>query len=81
MVMDVTNWDEEAYRNSILHERESQSQTVFRAIFAPSSLSNPNPEIVVTASSDGSLATYSLSSLLSSLVRFLFRLLPMSFLN
>ncbi|XP_057536876.1 THO complex subunit 6 [Amaranthus tricolor] len=67
MVMDVTNWDEEAYRNSILHERESQSQTVFRAIFAPSSLSNPNPEIVVTASSDGSLATYSLSSLLSSL--------------
>ncbi|KNA12336.1 hypothetical protein SOVF_126850 [Spinacia oleracea] len=66
MVMDVTNWDEDAYRNTILQERESQCRTVFRTIFAPSS-SNPNPDTVVAASSDGSVAAYSLSSILSTL--------------
>uniref|UniRef100_A0A803MRN2 PB1-like domain-containing protein n=1 Tax=Chenopodium quinoa TaxID=63459 RepID=A0A803MRN2_CHEQI len=66
MVMDATNWDEDAYRNTILHERETQCRTVFRAIFAPSN-PNPNPDIVVAASSDGSVAAYSLSSILSSI--------------
>lgn len=67
MVMDITNWDEDAYRNLILQERETQCRTVFRTIFAPSFNPNPNPDIVVAASSDGSIAAYSLSSILSSL--------------
>ncbi|KMS96849.1 hypothetical protein BVRB_8g199250 [Beta vulgaris subsp. vulgaris] len=68
MVMDVTNWDEDAYRNTILQERETHCRTVFRSIFAPSVNPNPNsnPDIVVAASSDGSVAAYSLSSILSS---------------
>lgn len=63
-MMDVTNWDEDAYRESIIQERESQCRTVFRAIFAPNP--NPSPEMIVAASSDGSVASYSLSSCLSS---------------
>ncbi|KAL2903677.1 THO complex subunit 6 [Bienertia sinuspersici] len=66
MVMDVTNWDEDEYRNTILHERGFQYRTIFRAIFAPSSNPNPSSDIVVSASSDGSVATYSLSTILSS---------------
>ncbi|GAB2291849.1 hypothetical protein Dimus_026099 [Dionaea muscipula] len=62
MAMDVRNWDEEAYRNSILQDRESQYRTVFRTAFAPSSLPHPNPDVIVAASSDGSVASYSISS-------------------
>lgn len=61
---DATNWDEQGYRSSILQERETQSRTVFRTIFAPSP--NPNPDVLVVASSDGSLAPYSISSCISS---------------
>ncbi|XP_042479667.1 probable ATP-dependent RNA helicase ddx6 [Macadamia integrifolia] len=57
---DATNWNEASYRNSILQERELQSRTIFRTVFAPSQ--NPNPEIIVTASSNGSIAPYSISS-------------------
>ncbi|PIA64269.1 hypothetical protein AQUCO_00100031v1 [Aquilegia coerulea] len=64
MGCDARNWDEDAYRNSILKERELQSLTVFRTLFAPSQ--NPNPEIIVAASSDGSVAPYSISSCISS---------------
>ncbi|KAK9697249.1 hypothetical protein RND81_08G024900 [Saponaria officinalis] len=67
MVMNVTNWDEDAYKNTIIHERNSQCRTVFRSIFAPFLNPNPNPDIIVAASSDGSVASYSLSSAVSSL--------------
>ncbi|KAH1057039.1 hypothetical protein J1N35_035104 [Gossypium stocksii] len=63
MCGDATNWDEEAYRESILREREIQTRTVFRTVWAPSF--NPNPECVVVASSDGSIASYSISSCVS----------------
>lgn len=63
---DATNWDEEGYRSSILQEREIQSRTVFRTVFAPSQ--NPNPDLLLVASSDGSLAPYSISSCISSQV-------------
>lgn len=66
MGLDVTNWDEDAYRESVLQERESQCRTIFRTVFAP--FSSPNPDIIVAASSDGSVASYSISSYLSSLV-------------
>ncbi|KAF8406868.1 hypothetical protein HHK36_005989 [Tetracentron sinense] len=61
---DARNWDEDCYRNSILQERELQSRTVFRTVFAPSP--NPNPETIVVASSDGSVAPYSISSCIFS---------------
>lgn len=59
--MDCRNFDEDSYRESILKERESISKTVFRTIFGP----NPNPDLLVTASSDGSIALYSISSCLA----------------
>ncbi|KAL9250647.1 THO complex subunit 6-like protein [Drosera capensis] len=69
VTMDVRSWDEDAYRETILQERESRCRTVFRTAFAPSSDRNPNPnsipDIIVAASSDGSLASYSISSFLS----------------
>ncbi|XP_074280737.1 THO complex subunit 6 [Silene latifolia] len=67
MLMDVRNWDEDAYRESILNDRESHCRTVFRSIFAPSLNPNTNPDIIVTASSDGTVASYSLSSAISHL--------------
>ena len=66
MGSDARDWDEDGYRNSILKEREIQTRTVFRAIFAPSQ--NPNPDVIVVASSDGTLASYSISSCISQLV-------------
>ncbi|CAN6563767.1 unnamed protein product [Malus baccata var. baccata] len=65
MCGDATNWDEEAYRESILKEREIQTRTVFRTVWAPSL--NPNPDTVVVASSDGSVSSYSIPSLISKL--------------
>ncbi|KAD7476884.1 hypothetical protein E3N88_00020 [Mikania micrantha] len=62
---DCRHWDEDAYRDSILEELESNSLTVFRSVFSPSS-SDQNPNFIVAASSDGSVASYSLSSLISS---------------
>lgn len=66
MCGDATNWDENAYRESILKEREIQTLTVFRTAWAPSP--NPSPDAVVVASSDGSIASYSISSCISKLV-------------
>ncbi|KAI6679670.1 hypothetical protein NL676_033551 [Syzygium grande] len=63
MCGDATGWDEEAYRESVLKEREVQARTVFRAVFPPSR--NPSPDAVVVAASDGSVASYSISSCLS----------------
>ncbi|KAK4432878.1 THO complex subunit [Sesamum alatum] len=62
--MDCRNWDEDLYRDAILHERETLSRTVFRTAFAPNSNPNPNSDYIVTASSDGSIASYSISSCL-----------------
>ncbi|KAB2604222.1 DEAD-box ATP-dependent RNA helicase 3 [Pyrus ussuriensis x Pyrus communis] len=45
MCGDATNWDEEVYRESVLKEREIQTRTVFRTVWAPSL--NPSPETVV----------------------------------
>lgn len=62
---DATGWDEDAYRESVLKEREVQTRTVFRAAFAPSPSPSPSPDAVVVASSDGSVASYSISACLS----------------
>lgn len=61
---DARDWDEEGYRNSILVDRELRSRTVFRAAFAPSP--NPNPETLAVASSDGTLAAYSIPSCIAA---------------
>ncbi|KAM7275388.1 hypothetical protein ACFE04_017254 [Oxalis oulophora] len=61
---DATNWDEEAYRESILKERDVQSRSVFRTAWAPSS-SPLNPNSLVVASSDGSISSYLTSNLLT----------------
>lgn len=66
MCIDSRNWDEEAYRDSIVKARELQTRTVFRAIWAPSR--DPNPDAIVVASSDGFVASYSISSCTSRLV-------------
>ncbi|MQL69200.1 hypothetical protein Taro_001504 [Colocasia esculenta] len=63
---DVRAWDEEAYRNSVLLERERRAKTVFKTAFAPSSSANPGPEVIVVASSDGSVSPYSISSCVAS---------------
>ena len=72
MCGDARNWDEDAYRESILKEREIQTRTVFRTVWAPAQNPNPNPETIVAASSDGSIASYSISSCISKLVSSLY---------
>ncbi|KAI7725651.1 hypothetical protein M8C21_001676, partial [Ambrosia artemisiifolia] len=63
---DCRKWDEDGYRDSILQQRESNSLTIFRTLFSPSSSStHQNPNFIVAASSDGSIASYSFSSLIS----------------
>lgn len=68
MSADATNWDEDAYRESIFKEREVQTRTVFRTAWAPSL--NGGPETIVVASSDGSIASYSIACCISKLVIF-----------
>ena len=72
MCGDARNWDEDAYRESILKEREIQTRTVFRTVWAPAQNPNPNPETIVAASSDGLIASYSISSCISKLVSSLY---------
>lgn len=60
MCGDATNWDEDAYRETVLREREIQTRTVFRTAWAPPYTSNLDTLLV--ASSDGSVASYSISS-------------------
>nr|GMC96179.1 THO complex subunit 6 [Ipomoea batatas] len=64
MVMDCMNWDEDSYKESIIRERETQCRTVFRTAFAPNPNGNSTPDILFAATSDGSIASYSISSLL-----------------
>ncbi|KAH7686459.1 WD40 repeat protein [Dioscorea alata] len=61
---DAREWNEDAYRRSILRDRERAARTVFRTAFAPSE--RHKPEIIVAASSDGSIACYSLESCICS---------------
>ncbi|KAF3649808.1 THO complex subunit 6 [Capsicum annuum] len=62
--MDCRNWNEDIYRNSIILERESQCRTVFRTAFAPNPDHNSYPDLIAAAISDGSIASYSISSCL-----------------
>ncbi|KAJ8568733.1 hypothetical protein K7X08_030955 [Anisodus acutangulus] len=66
--MDCRNWDEDIYRDSILLDRESQSRTVFRTAFALNPNPHPNhnsyPDLIVATISDGSIASFSISSCL-----------------
>jgi len=61
MLGDATNWNEDSYRESVLKEREIQTQTVFRTAWAPS-----QSQSLFVASSDGSIASYSLPSTISA---------------
>ncbi|KAI4377801.1 hypothetical protein MLD38_015376 [Melastoma candidum] len=64
MYGDATGWDEEAYRDGILKERRFRSRTVFRTAWVPSP--NPGCSAVVVSSSDGSVASYSIPTCISS---------------
>ncbi|KAK2991098.1 hypothetical protein RJ640_021562 [Escallonia rubra] len=52
MVSDCRSWDEGAYRDSILQEREIESRTIFRTAFAPLPDTAASPDLIVAASSD-----------------------------
>jgi len=62
MYGDATNWDENAYRETVLKEREIQTRTVFRTAWAPPY----DVDTLVVASSDGSVASYSISSFIAA---------------
>ncbi|KAH9330763.1 hypothetical protein KI387_002871, partial [Taxus chinensis] len=69
MVMgDATAWDEEKYRLSILQERAVEARTVFRTVFAPISNRGNSPDILLAASSDGTVAPYSIPAYISTYV-------------
>jgi THO complex subunit 6 len=64
--MDARGWDEASYRRGILRARDLSSRTLFRAVFFDHS-DDPEPDVLLaTASSDGSLASFSLSSCISA---------------
>lgn len=64
---DVRDWDEDRYRSSILQERENGCRTVFRTVFAPTkSTTNPTADVLIAASSDGSVSSYSIPSCIAS---------------
>lgn len=63
MLGDATNWNEDSYREAVLKEREIQTQTVFRTAWAPS---QSQPQSLFVASSDGSIASYSLPSTITA---------------
>ncbi|KAG8056537.1 hypothetical protein GUJ93_ZPchr0002g26738 [Zizania palustris] len=65
--MDARGWDEAAFRRGILRERDLSCRTLFRAVFFDHD-DDPDPDVLLAAaSSDGSLASFSLSSCISSL--------------
>ncbi|KAL5065844.1 hypothetical protein RYX36_027581 [Vicia faba] len=66
MLGDATNWNEDLYRETVLKEREIQTQTVFRTAWSPSQSQNPNLNSLIVASSDGSIASYSIASTISA---------------
>ncbi|XP_058756287.1 THO complex subunit 6-like isoform X2 [Vicia villosa] len=66
MLGDATNWNEDLYRETVLKEREIQTQTVFRTAWSPSQSQTPNLNSLIVASSDGSIASYSIASTISA---------------
>uniref|UniRef100_A0A0E0M0D7 Uncharacterized protein n=1 Tax=Oryza punctata TaxID=4537 RepID=A0A0E0M0D7_ORYPU len=68
--MDARGWDEAAYRRGILRERDLSCRTLFRAVFFDHHDDGDDPSdpdvLLAAASSDGSLASFSLSSCISS---------------
>ncbi|XP_063944836.1 THO complex subunit 6 isoform X2 [Daucus carota subsp. sativus] len=58
--LDCRKWDEDLYKTSILQDRLNPTLTIFRTAFPPNT--SLNPHLIVAASSDGSIASYDLSS-------------------
>jgi hypothetical protein len=66
LAMDARGWDEAAYRKEILRGRDLSCRTLFRAVFFDHG-DDADPDVLLAAaSSDGSLASFSLSSCISS---------------
>ncbi|XP_057820755.1 THO complex subunit 6 isoform X4 [Cryptomeria japonica] len=63
---DATAWDEEKYRLSILQERAADARTVFSTAFAPNSNGKTFPDVLLAASSDGTVAPYSITACISA---------------
>ena len=64
--VDARGWDEASYRRGILRALDLSSRTLFRAVFFDNS-NDPDPDVLLAAaSSDGSLASFSLSSCISA---------------
>jgi THO complex subunit 6 len=64
--MDARGWDEAAYRREILRGRDLSCRTLFHDVFFDHG-DDADPDILLAAaSSDGSLASFSLSSCISS---------------
>ncbi|RLN34483.1 hypothetical protein C2845_PM03G32770 [Panicum miliaceum] len=64
--MDARGWDEASYRRGILRARDFSSRTLFRAVFFDHSDDSDSDVLLAGASSDGSLASFSLSSCISA---------------
>nr|CAB3456900.1 unnamed protein product [Digitaria exilis] len=64
--MDARGWDEASYRRGILRARDLSSRTLFRAVFFDHTDDTDPDVLVAAASSDGSLASFSLSSCISA---------------
>ncbi|TVU09321.1 hypothetical protein EJB05_42787 [Eragrostis curvula] len=64
--MDARGWDEAAYRRGILRERDLSCRTLFRAVFFDHGEDADPDVLLAAASSDGSLASFSLSSCIAS---------------
>jgi len=64
--MDAREWDEASYRRGILRARDFSSRTLFRAVFFDHGDDLDSDVLLAAASSDGSLASFSLSSCISA---------------
>jgi THO complex subunit 6 len=63
---DARGWDEAAYRRGILRERDLSCRTLFRAVFFDQPDDSDPDVLLAAASSDGSLASFSLSSCIAA---------------
>jgi len=63
---DARAWDEDKYRSSILEDRALEARTVFSTVFAPTTSKTTFPDVIVAASSDGSIAPYSIAACISA---------------
>ncbi|CAD6219561.1 unnamed protein product [Miscanthus lutarioriparius] len=64
--MDARGWDDASYRRGILRALDLSSRTLFRAVFFDNSNDPDRDVLLAAASSDGSLASFSLSSCISA---------------